>query len=443
MSQMSISGLASGLDTSTIISQLMQVEAIPQQQLQAKLATEQRVVSAYQSVNTRITALQTAADALTLSSGWGLAKATSSASSVTATASTGALAGQLTFHVDALATNQVDLGSTSTALTDTTYFTGTSFTLTTGTASATPTTTTITPKDGSLQSIVTAVNAAGIGVTASAVQVSPGSYRLQLTSSKVGSAGAFSVDSALSSAAGFAATPLQAAADAQISLADGTAITSTTNTFSGVLPGVTFTVSEAGIDTTISVSPDEDALATKMKAIVDAANAAIDEIGKQANYDATGKTSGPLAGDSTVRDVQQRILGVVSRVAGNVTLSTCGVELTKDGHLTFDKDAFVKAYEADPAATQSTLAASFAAPMSGVAKAASDSATGTVTLAIQGANKTVKDLNDSISDWDRRLSDKQDALQRQFSALEVALAQMQSQQSWLAGQIGGLPSYSK
>ena len=38
----SISGLASGLDTATIVSQLMQLEAIPQERIKLRVGAEQR-----------------------------------------------------------------------------------------------------------------------------------------------------------------------------------------------------------------------------------------------------------------------------------------------------------------------------------------------------------------------------------------------------------------
>ena len=49
-------------------------------------------------------------------------------------------------------------------------------------------------------------------------------------------------------------------------------------------------------------------------------------------------------------------------------------------------------------------------------------------------------MQDSIADWDIRLASAQDALTRQFSALEVSLGKMQNQASWLSGQIAQLPT---
>ncbi len=47
----SISGLASGLDTATIIDQLMQLEAVPQTRLRSRVSSEQLAVNAMQTLN--------------------------------------------------------------------------------------------------------------------------------------------------------------------------------------------------------------------------------------------------------------------------------------------------------------------------------------------------------------------------------------------------------
>ena len=62
MAGMNVDGLISGLDTTSLISQLLQVEAAPQQALKVKVATQQRVVTAYQTINGRFVALQTLGD---------------------------------------------------------------------------------------------------------------------------------------------------------------------------------------------------------------------------------------------------------------------------------------------------------------------------------------------------------------------------------------------
>src|SRR3954468_6287125 len=85
----SVDGLVSGLSTSSMITSLMQVEAAPQTRLKSKVSTAQTAVASYQAVNSRLTALKTAADNLGQLSTWRAVKPTSSSSTVTATAVAG------------------------------------------------------------------------------------------------------------------------------------------------------------------------------------------------------------------------------------------------------------------------------------------------------------------------------------------------------------------
>jgi flagellar hook-associated protein 2 len=118
------------------------------------------------------------------------------------------------------------------------------------------------------------------------------------------------------------------------------------------MPGVTFTVLSKATGVTVSTAADPSAIASKITAMVQAANTALDTITKYASYDPGTKTAGPLLSDQTVRLLQDSILGVVSgTVAGGKTLDSVGLSLTKDGHLTFDANAFATAYKANPAQT--------------------------------------------------------------------------------------------
>src|SRR5207302_6025004 len=104
MAMTSVDGLVSGLNTSDIISKLMQIERQPQDALRSQLALLNSRIAAYQSVNTKVAAVSTAATALSTTSGWNVFAATSSApTAVTATATTAANVGSLSFTVDKLA----------------------------------------------------------------------------------------------------------------------------------------------------------------------------------------------------------------------------------------------------------------------------------------------------------------------------------------------------
>ena len=52
------------------------------------------------------------------------------------------------------------------------------------------------------------------------------------------------------------------------------------------------------------------------------------------------------------------------------------------------------------------------------------------------------DLQKQIDAWDLRLTMRRETLTAQFNAMETALGTLNSQASWLSGQIGSLPSWS-
>ncbi|MGI5169977.1 flagellar filament capping protein FliD [Spirillospora sp. CA-253888] len=433
-----VDGLISGMDTTALISQLLQAEAAPQRQLKKSVTDNQSAINAYQAINGKYLAALTAAKALSgddpltaSTNAWRSAKAVSSSGSVSAAATAGATPGTLTFNVDRLAAAQM-----STAVVDPAgpVTTGAGLDLTIG--SGPPVhiaVTTDTP-----QGVADAINAAGAGVRASVVTTDQGTV-LQLSATKTGTANGFTLSGLAASA-----TVAVPAADARISVGDpakgGYTLTSPTNTFSGVLQNVTLTVSK--IETGVSVTVDSDAggIADKMQAMADALNGVLGEIGKYTAYNAATKTGGPLTSDSLTRGLQQKILSQISQGAtGYGSFSKFGVQLDQDGKITFDRAAFVAAYQADPAAVEAT-ATGLAQTIKGMADKVTDSTDGSLTQAIQGRTTTLRDLNDRIADWDVRLSRRQGALQRQFATLETTLGKLKDQSNWLSGQIASLPS---
>src|SRR3954453_5569061 len=100
----SIDGLASGLNTTDIITKLMQIARNPQVQMQSAQAKLKTKMAAYQSVNSKMQALGTAADALSKATGWSVWKtASSDPTATTATATADAVGGSLSFVVNKLA----------------------------------------------------------------------------------------------------------------------------------------------------------------------------------------------------------------------------------------------------------------------------------------------------------------------------------------------------
>lgn len=473
-SNQSISGLVSGMDTTTIVSQLMQIEAQPQQALQGQLTKVQTDAAAYRDVNTSFAALATAAAAVTQASSWQAASASSSDSSISASTTGPAVPGSLTFTVDRLATaHSVMANSNWTNLTDpanlgsTLTIKSTDGTKTFGTIDLTSSTT----GPASLNDAIAAINKSPLGLTASAIQTTNG-YALQITSATTGQAKAFQIQSD-TDPTGANYTVATQGVDAQIEFSNPTTpgtpyySTSSTNTFNNVLSGTSFTVSKTGVTATVSVAKSPDAVATAVQNMVDAANAALAKISQYS--DSSSGSTAPLKGDWGLISLSGQILDAVStavKTAGAPTGASSaglnGLQLTPTGTLTFDATAFKAALAANPSLVQSVFGGSVgngtdnvpntvddtvdldgvAARLQTLASRASDAVSGSLTLLANGEDSTATDIESQIDDWTTRLQLRQQTLTDQFNAMETALGTLKSQSSWLTSQINSLPGMS-
>lgn len=468
----SVDGLVSGLSTSSLISQLMTVEAAPQTRLKTKVAGAQTAVASYQSVNTKIAAIKSAADTLNQLGTWRAVSATSSSTSVTTSTSTNlsATTGSLTFDVTSLASKQ------STTMPVTTYVDGNND----GTLDTTPVAITSAPSitlkkgtydqygtftpvggpitidisaDQSAAGIAKAINAVGAGATAYVMKTSDSTGVLQINGSKTGANNGFVIEGLEGAGQNGESLATTAPKSAQIQVTGGGGstytVSSDTNTFTGLMNGVTINVSKVETGVTVDVSNDSGAIADKMQAFVDATNAALAEIGNQTAYDPSTKTGSPLTGDFSVRDMSQKLLSAISSgltypdpaSTDNAplppikfgSLKQLGIQLDRSGQLTFNRSDFIDAYNSDPAKTKQAGMA-FGEQTSKLTKTMNTN----LQSIMLGRNNEIDSLNDQIGNWDIRLAAKKVALQKQYSDLEVALGKLKDQSNWLSGQLAGL-----
>jgi flagellar hook-associated protein 2 len=437
-----------------MISQLMQVEAAPQTRLKTKVSTAETAVASYQSVNSKLSAIKTAADNLSQLSTWRSIKATSSSETVKATAQGGVTgtAGITTFNVASVAKAQVTTAKVDPSADITS---ADSITLTIAGDSGNPH---VIDLKGvkTAEGVAAAINDAGLGVKAAVVKTGGDANILQLTSTKTGTDFGFDVTGLDS-----LVTPLKNLVDpsnARLEIAGGENgggydAVSSSNTFTGLIAGVDVTVSKIENNVTVESTADVGAIADKYQAFVDAVNSALGEIGTQTAFNATTKKGSPLTGDFSVRQMTQQMLSKISmgltydkpgtgdaqadpvvapdQVAFG-SLAKMGIELDSSGALTFKRDKFTANYAANPTAAQEAGIA-FGDQWESMAKTMSNTVQGVIT----GRKNEIDGLSQQISNWDVRLSARKVALQKQYAGLEVALGNLKNQSNWLAGQLGG------
>lgn len=459
MAGMGIDGLVSGLKTTELIASLMQVESMPQTLLKSKVSSTQAFISALQGLNTRVASLADVAKAVTKPGAWNAVSASTSQASVTATTTSAAQASSLSFTVDKLATAQTSVSGKLTSLTD---LLGPDIpgTVTVATGSGpTATATVIDLTDVTdLAGFAAKINSSDADVTASVVRVSATESRLQITGKSTGEVAAFELHAGTIAEADIqVASPpagllgragaISAASDAQITLWGNQPVTSSTNTFSEVLSGVSITVSAVeATPVTVTVARDDAALKKLASDIVGSVGVVLSEIKSRTatttSTAADGGTvisAGVLGGDSATRALNQNVLTAVSYPVDGSSPSEVGIILEQDGTFTFDEEKFAAAMAADPSKVQ-RIVSGIAERVAAVATGASDKIDGSLTLKIVNQESFSKNLSSQVEDWDRRLEVRKASLQRTYSALEVTLSGLNAQSSWLAGQLAGLSS---
>lgn len=218
--------------------------------------------------------------------------------------------------------------------------------------------TTVSTGTGSLADVAAAISTANGGVSAAAVRVGDGAWRLQLSSRTTGEDGRLSVDTSVLTGLG-GMVESSAAQNAQITIGQGVGayqVEASSNTFSNVLGGVAITAKTVSTNpVTVDVSRNDDAIATDLSTLVGAANTLLAEIKVQTRFDAATRSSGSLAGNSAVRRLADEVRSALgAQVSGmsssnlNGLASAVGIQLTRDGSFTFDKTKFLAAMADDP-----------------------------------------------------------------------------------------------
>jgi len=316
-------------------------------------------------------------------------------------------------------------------------------TLSGGITAGSSTLTNVSTGDGSLASVVSAINAAGAGMAAAAVNVGSAGYRLQLTSSSTGAAASPTLGSASFTGTLGALSWLQPGQDASLTVGSGAnayKVTSATNQVSGTLPGVTMTlVSASATPVTITVGPDASGMAAKVQAMVSDINSVITQAQSATSFvPNNAAATGPLIGDATVEGL---LSGLTQALTGSVPgsalddASAIGITVNNDGTLAFDSTKFESAMASNPQGVidlfQRTAGNGIAQQVKTFADAMSDPVKGEITAEIQGTQAESANLTTEINAWTPILQAQQQQLTKEFTQMETTLSQLNAQKAAL------------
>lgn len=460
MANISSLGIGSGLDVSTIITQLMAIERAPLDKLETAETKIQSQISEVGKIKSALSTFRDVAAKLASSDFWKQTTGSASSSAVSVTTSSSAVAGSYSVEVQALAKAQ-SIATAAYASSSTLVGTGTlSIELGTWganqasfTASASAIDITIEATD-TLAGVRDKINAADAGVTATIVSDANGA-RLMIRSEATGAENGFRTSVSGTGLGGLAFDPsqsinaslqLQEAADAEATI-DGLAVSSSSNTFTDVLDGVTLTVSAVTTAAlTVDIEPDTETIKAKLEEFATAYTALSKLIVTDTKYDATTKTAGTLQGDSAIVSLQNRLRSMLGATSGASTvfarLSDAGFEMQQDGSLTVNDTKLDNAL-----ANLGELTAMFSnssltdASLDGFGKRfrvfASDvlGIDGALTSRTTGLNDKLTRNQDSQDRMETRLAQTQKRLEAQYSALDAKMANLNSLSTYITQQI--------
>ena len=438
MSPLGLSGIASGMDTDTIISQLLAIERQPRNRLVLADTRAQQRENGLKEIATKLGAVRDAANALKSSTVWlNVQKTTSSdPARLAVKAEAGAAPGTRLIEVSQLAvTAQHAFAYTPSGSTQTISATSDEETFSLSV-----------PPDSSAATVAAAINDREDAPFTAVVAAG----KLVLTSLESGLDNDFTLDS----------TPLLGELETYKRLGKNAVYTvdgqpqppSPTNVITDAILGVEITLkgtTTSPISVTVSdPAPDTDGVKAKLTAFISAYNSAVDHIrGKLGEKRVKDPTTSNEAGKGMFAS-DTMLSGVLSAMRTQIgNLADFGISTGAAKAATkFTPESVAGKLTLDDTKLTAALAAGDTGPLrtalDGLGQRLSDVITpvagAQVTSALSGVTAQRKRVADEIARTDVRLASREQRLRAQFTAMESALAASQAAQAQLSSQLAGL-----
>jgi flagellar hook-associated protein 2 len=242
-------------------------------------------------------------------------------------------------------------------------------------------------------------------------------------------------------------TQYAAGANANFSI-NGLSVSSSTNTVTDVIDGVTLNLLSATTSAiTLEVKTDNDAIVGDVQAFVDKYNAYAVLLNDYTKYDAATGTSGILQGDSLARSVMAQIraeLGSqVTGLSGDYkSLADVGISIDKSGVMTLNQATLKTALNTAPSDVAGLFSTSTVNGVSveGIAEKLETLMEGfLVTGGVFDSRNTslsaqLTEITDDRTSLTRRMQSLEDRLYAQLNAMDSLLAEIQTTGDFLTQQ---------
>jgi len=437
-------GLISGLDTNTIIEQLIAIDKIPITKLQTKKAGFKSQVSALGRVKSSINKLITAAKDLDTTNEVLALKATSTdTDAFTATALGSAAQGSYTLEVASLA---VAAKKRSAGFADAATTTVQAGTLNFSVKGDDAVEVKITEGD-TLQEVAYNINQTVEGVSATIIFDGTKSY-LSITNDETGHSIGSDPSSAMKVVETYTGTTgsaldladVQTAQNAKMTI-DGLNVEAETNKVSNAIAGVTMTL----LDTTskaetLAVKADPEQVNTNITGLVSAYNDVLTVLAKETTITQGTNRNATLGADPTLRTLRstlsQLVTSEITSLSGQKynSLASVGIKTGATGTLSITAKTLEDALAANLSSVGNIFTADdgIADKLVAALKPYVD-LDGILATREDGISRSVKAIDKRIESMDARLAKYRTQLIRQFTSMENSLSAINQQQSSLAG----------
>ena len=445
-------GVGSGLDVTSLVTQLVAAKKAPQQnQITSQAASANTTLSALGQVNAALSALQSALAPITDGSAFSARSVSSSDTAVFSASSNGSpVSGSYNVVVDQLATS---LKASSGAYADSDAKVGTG-TLTV-TVDGKSLNLELTAQNNSLAQVRDAINKSSDnpGISATIVKGTDGAH-LVLSGTRTGAANGFSIassggDGALASLNYDAAAPsgnglsvITAAQDSAYSI-DGLAGTSAGNTVSTAIDGLTLNLATTG-SSTLTVANDSSKATSALGNLVNTYNSFVGIYQNLTKYDPTSQKAGALIGDATLNSINSTLSRIVGGTSNGATLSSIGISLQVDGTLKLDSGKLTSALGDGGQQVANLFGgdAGFATQLNTQLNTWVGSS-GVLTSRTDSIGQQLKDLTAQQTTLDGRMAALTSRYQAQFTALDTLMSKLNSTSSYLQQQFDALTNSNK
>lgn len=433
-----------GIDVTAAVSSAVTAAQAPEDTWKSQITLLQGETSALTTIQSNVTSLDNDMQALNNLTGPLAATTVSSSNTslVTATAASGSATGNNVVVINNLAST-ASFASTAVASASTTL-PAESFTITNNGGTAA----TITTGSGvnTLADLQTAINNAGLGLTASIINDASGS-RIAITSNSSGTNGNFTVTS---TGTGFGFSQAATGQNALLTV-NGISISSASNTVTGAAPGITLNLLGASPGTSVSllVAPDTAAASNAINQFVTDYNTVIGDLNAEFNNTA-GAGQGSLAQDPAIRNLQTELLQAVNYTAapapGSATtavpnLTSMGVSVNANGTLSVDNSKLTSVLQNNYSDVQNLFQGAslngFSSSLDKQLTSFISPADGAFTVDLQSIGTQTRALQTDITNFEANIiAPMRTRLQSSLSQAEILLQQLPAEMRQISTELG-------